>query len=64
MEFVNKFKVEMKHIFEMIDLDEMSYFLGMEVHQKKNDIFICKQKYAKEILKKFRMEKASLCQPL
>ncbi|RVW47431.1 Retrovirus-related Pol polyprotein from transposon RE1 [Vitis vinifera] len=54
--FVNKFKAEMKQVFEMTDLGEMSYFLGMEVHQKQNEIFICQQKYAKEILKKFKME--------
>ena len=58
--FVNKFKVEMEQVFNMTDLGEMSYFLGMEVHQKQNEIFICQQKYAKEILKKFRMEE---CKP-
>ena len=47
--FVNKFKAKMEQVFEMTDLDEMSYFLGMEVHQKQNEIFICQQKYAKEI---------------
>nr|CAN63433.1 hypothetical protein VITISV_033829 [Vitis vinifera] len=58
--FVNKFKAEMEHVFDMTDLSEMSYFLGMEVHQKQNEIFICQQKYAKEILKKFKMEE---CKP-
>ena len=28
---INKFKVEMMKVFEMTDLGEMSYFLGMEV---------------------------------
>ena len=32
MEFVNKFKVEMEHVFEMRNLGEISYFLGIEVH--------------------------------
>ncbi|RVW82656.1 Retrovirus-related Pol polyprotein from transposon RE1 [Vitis vinifera] len=58
--FVNKFKAEMEQVFEMTDLGEMSYFLGMEVHQKQNEIFIYQQKYAKEILKKFKMEE---CKP-
>lgn len=40
----------------MTDLGEMSYFLGIEVLQKENEVFICQQKYAKEILKKFKME--------
>ena len=30
---INKFKVEMMKVFEMTDLGEMSYFLGMEVQQ-------------------------------
>ena len=30
--FVNKFKAEMEQVFEMIDLGEMSYSLGMKVH--------------------------------
>jgi hypothetical protein len=34
----------------------MTYFLGMEVKQSKNEVFICQKKYAKEILKKFQME--------
>ncbi|RVX14766.1 hypothetical protein CK203_011849 [Vitis vinifera] len=38
----------------------MSYFLGMEVHQNHHEIFICQQKYAKEILKRFKMEE---CKP-
>ena len=40
MEFMNKFKVEIEHMFEITDLSEMSYILGIEVHHKKNKIFI------------------------
>ena len=56
----NKFKAEMKQVLEMTDLGEMTYFLGKEVHQQQHDIFICQKKYAKERLKKFRMEE---CKP-
>jgi hypothetical protein len=49
---VEEFKQEMKEVFEMTDLGLMTYFLGMEITQKKNEIFICQKKYAKEILKK------------
>ncbi|RVW80357.1 putative mitochondrial protein [Vitis vinifera] len=38
---VNEFKVEMKQVLEMTDLGEMTYFLGIEVHQQQHDIFIC-----------------------
>jgi hypothetical protein len=56
MEKIDVFKREMKNVFEMTDLRKMTFFLGMEVQQKQNEIFICQQKYAKEILKKFNME--------
>ena len=55
-ELVRKFKEDMKKIFEMTDLGEMAYFLGMEIKQKNGEVFICQKKYAKEILKKFRMD--------
>ena len=50
------FKQEMMQAFEMIDLGLMTYFLGMEINQKENEIFVCQKKYAKEILKKFKLE--------
>jgi len=56
MKQIDVFKREMKDVFEMTDLGKMTFFLGMEVKQKHNEIFICQQKYAKEILKKFNME--------
>ena len=52
---MDKFKAKMEKVFEMTDLGDMYYFLGMEVHQNQHEIFICQQKYAKEILKKFKM---------
>ena len=52
---MDKFKAAMEKVFEMTDLGDMYYFLGMEVHQNQHEIFICQQKYAKEILKKFKM---------
>jgi hypothetical protein len=53
---IEEFKAEMFDVFKMTDLGLMSYFLGMEVKQSDDGIFICQQKYAKEILKKFHME--------
>lgn len=44
------------NIFEMTDLGLMTYFLGMEITQRKNEIFICQKKYAREILKKFHLD--------
>ena len=53
---IEEFKAEMLNVFEMADLGLMSYFLGMEVKQSNDGIFICQTKYAKQILKKFHME--------
>ena len=55
-ELIDKFKKDMQHAFEMTDLGEMTYFLGMEVKQKKWEVFICQTKYAKKILMKFIMD--------
>jgi hypothetical protein len=41
--------------FEMKDLGMMHYFLGLEVWQRPNEIFLNQGKYAVEILKRFRM---------
>ncbi|KAE8679315.1 hypothetical protein F3Y22_tig00111402pilonHSYRG01195 [Hibiscus syriacus] len=52
----NDFKKAMTKEFEMTDIGEMSYFLGVEVKQMQEGIFISQKKYAEEILRKFRME--------
>ncbi|KAL4342366.1 hypothetical protein GQ457_08G025750 [Hibiscus cannabinus] len=56
LQLIKKFKDEMKEVFEMTYLGEMTFFLGMQIRQKQNEIFVCQQKYAKEVLKKFNME--------
>ena len=53
---VKEFKVEMLKVFEMTDLGLMFYFLGIEVNQDHDGVFISQKKYTKEILKKFHME--------
>ena len=57
----DEFKVAMMNEFEMKDLGLMKYFLGMEVYQDKDEIFICQEKYAKDMFKKFDMAN---CKPL
>ena len=54
---MEEFKVEMFKVFDMTYLGLISYFLEMEEKQSYNEIFICQKKYAREILKKFHMEK-------
>jgi hypothetical protein len=52
---IDDFKNAIKIEFEMTDLGLMKYFLGIEVDQSDDDIFICQTKYANEGLKRFRM---------
>ena len=51
-----KFKKAMIKEFEMIDIGLMSYYLGIEVKQKQDGIFISQQNYAQEMLKKLKMD--------
>ena len=46
--------------FDMIDLGKMRYFLGIEVMQRSNDIFISQKKYTQEVLERFNMDKCNL----
>jgi len=50
------FKASMKREFDMTDLGLMKYFLGIEVTQSEDGIFIFQSKYANDILKRFRMQ--------
>jgi hypothetical protein len=50
-----EFKQSMMNEFEMTDLGEMKYFLGIEVTQSAGGIFICQKKYAQEVLERFKM---------
>ena len=54
-EMLMEFKLSMFKGFEMIDNGLMSYFLGIEVKQQQDGIFISQTKYMKEILEKFKM---------
>jgi hypothetical protein len=54
-----KFKNSMKLEFDMTDLGKMKYFLGVEVLQNSDGIYISKKKYAKNVLERFGMEKSN-----
>ena len=43
IELIQQFKEDMMQVFEMTDLGETSYFLGIEIKQRQNEIFICQQ---------------------
>ena len=50
----------MQEEFEMSMLGELSFFLGLQVNQTENGIFVSQTKYIKEMLKKFQMEESKL----
>ncbi|GJR14455.1 ribonuclease H-like domain, reverse transcriptase, RNA-dependent DNA polymerase [Tanacetum coccineum] len=47
---------KMKGEFEMSAMGEFTFFLGLQVQQRPNEIFISQNKYMKEILQKFDLE--------
>lgn len=53
-----EFKQSMKKEFDMTDLGRMTYFLGVEVIQNDDGIFIGQSKYARDALERFGMDKS------
>nr|GEU51754.1 hypothetical protein [Tanacetum cinerariifolium] len=49
------FEKLMKEKFQMSLMGELTFFLGLQVKQKKDGIFISQDKYVAEILRKFRL---------
>ena len=54
-----EFKSSMMREFDMTDLGKMRHFLGVEVLQKTNGIYISQKKYALDVLKIFGMEESN-----
>jgi hypothetical protein len=46
----------MQNEFEMPLLGELSFFLGLQIHQSNQGIVISQTNYIREMLKRFRME--------
>ncbi|XP_050902735.1 uncharacterized mitochondrial protein AtMg00810-like [Lathyrus oleraceus] len=55
-----EFKKDISNEFEMTDMGIMAYYLGIEVKQEDRGIFITQEGYAKEVLKKFKMDDTNL----
>lgn len=55
MSMCDEFKSSMMMEFDMSDLGKMRHFLGVEVLQNSSGIFICKRRYAREVLARFGM---------
>jgi hypothetical protein len=57
---LNHVKTSLKKKFEMIDLGFLHYFLGLQVLQTNEGIFLSQSKYACDLLPRFHME---YCKP-
>jgi hypothetical protein len=51
-----KFAKDMQNEFEMSLLGELSFFVGLQIRQSNQGIFISQTKYIREMLKRFGME--------
>jgi hypothetical protein len=54
-EMIEEFKKDMVNKYEMSDMGLLHYFLGIEVYQDKEEVFISQRMYVEKILRKFRM---------
>jgi len=54
-EMIQEFKKDMIKTFKMINFGLMHYFLGIEISQENEEIFISQKKYTESLLKKFQM---------
>jgi hypothetical protein len=53
---VARFVEDMSREFEMSVMDELQFFLGLQIKQSKEGTFVHQAKYTKVIVRKFKME--------
>jgi hypothetical protein len=53
---IDEIKEQLSKVFEMKDLGELHYYLGLEVWRNAGQTFVCQSKYIREILKRFKMD--------
>jgi hypothetical protein len=51
-----KFSKLMQDEFEMSMMGELKFFLGIQINQSKDGVYVHQTKYTKELLKKFKLE--------
>jgi hypothetical protein len=52
---VSRFQEMMENKFQMSMMGELTFFLGIQVKQTKQGIFVCQAKYTNDLMKKFNM---------
>ena len=60
----SRFAKLMQSKYEMSMMGELTYFLGLQVSQRNDGIFICQSKYLRYLLKKYGLEDASTAKTL
>ena len=60
----SRFAKLMQSRYEMSFLGELNYFLGLQVSQINDGIFICQSKYVRDLLKRYGLENASTTKTL
>lgn len=55
----DSFKNSIKHEFDMTDLGEMKYFLGVEVLQTFEGVYLSQKKYTWDLLQKFGLQNSN-----
>jgi hypothetical protein len=53
---IDEIKEKLSQVFEMKDLGELHYCLGLEVWRNAGQTFVCQSKYVREVLKRFKMD--------
>ena len=51
-----EFSEIMSKEFEMSMIGDLTFFLGIQIKQKKNGIFTCQSKYVRDLLMKYNMD--------
>ena len=60
-DYCKEFGEWMSKEFEMSMIEELTFFLGFQVKQMREGIFISQEKYTKDLLKRFNMDE---CKPI
>lgn len=55
MKMKTRLKTSMMHEFEILELENLSYFVRMEFMSTRNEIFFHQEKCAEDNLKRFKM---------
>lgn len=56
----NEFSNLSQSEFEMSGMREISFYIGLQIKQLEDGIFICQEKYIKDLLKIFGMNEAKI----